>query len=148
VFKTHQIWRAFTVPPGMPDVVFMAHLEMCQILVFCTHSCSGLSTPNLVCFYNTSWHTQYGVYRVLWPEWQILECSTHPLCTLDVGVLTDCACFRHCCSGYCAHQVFTQNAVCNAFKQPMIGHARSTYSNILPVFSSVCIASEKNEVKA
>ena len=30
----------------------------------------------------------------------------------------------------------------------MIGHARSTYSNILPVFSSVCIASEKNEVKA
>ena len=29
VFETHQIWCAFTVPPGTPDIVFMAHLEKC-----------------------------------------------------------------------------------------------------------------------
>ena len=118
VFETHQIWCAFTVPPGTPDIVLLAH-----ILVFCTHSCSGLSTPNLVCFYSTSQHTQSGVYstpQVLCPEWPILECSTHPLwcvlytrcrsvnCTLFTRV-----CFRHC-SECCAHQVFTPNTVCNA----------------------------------
>ena len=52
------------------------------IIVSSTHSCSGLSTPDSVCFYSTSRHTQYGVHstpRVLCPEWQMLECSTHPL---------------------------------------------------------------------
>ena len=99
MFETHQIWCAYTVPPGTPDIVLLAHPEKrvyytTCILVFCTHSCSGLSTPNLVCFYSTSQHTQYGVYstpQVLCPEWQIVECCTHPLwCVLytDVGVLT------------------------------------------------------------
>ena len=158
VFETHQIWCAFTIPPGTPDIVLLAH-----ILVFCTHSCSGLSTPNLVCFYSTSQHTQSGVYstpQVLCPEWPILECSTHPLwcvlytrcrsvnCTLFTRVR-----FRHC-RECCAHQVFTPNTVCNALIKLAVFNyacdktnekgctffvhtAKCNDESILPVFSTV-----------
>ena len=132
-------------------------LQKCQILVFCTHSCSGLSTPNLVCFYNTSWHTQSGVYRILWPEWQILECSTHSLwCVLYTRCRSaNWLCMLQTLLQWILHTRYLHKMQCAMHlkitfkhKQPMIGHARSTYSNILPVFSSVCITSEKNEVKA
>ena len=114
----------------MPDVVFMAHLEKCQILVFCTHSCSGLSIPNLVCFYNTSWHTQFGVYRVLWPEWQILECSTHPLwCVL----YTRCRSANRLCMLQtllqwilCIPGIYTKCSVRNAFKN----HIQAQATNV------------------
>ena len=83
-----------------------------------------------MCFYSTSQHTQYGVYntpQVLCPEWQILECSAHPLwCVLYtrcIGVLTlfTRVCFRHS-SEYCAHQVFTPNTVCNALIKLAVFH--------------------------
>ena len=110
------------------------------------------------CCWHTSQHTQYGVYstpRVVHPEWQILECSTHPLLcvlyTLDVGVLIDCASDTAVDT---VHTRYLHKIQCTMhiqvqwYKQPMIGHACSTYSqnkctNILPVFSTMFVLQVK-----
>ena len=60
VFKTHQIWCAFTVPPGthgIPREVCLSH----HIMMSSTHSFSGISTSALVC-------TSFGVLSTVPPS--------------------------------------------------------------------------------
>ena len=142
VFETHQIWCAFTVPPSTPDMVFMAEVYLSRhIMVSSTHSCSGLSTPDLVCFYSTSRHTQYGVHstpRVLCPEWQMLECSTHPLWYV---LYTRCRAAHH--SPECALDTAVNTVHTRFYTKYSVQCTQKKLH-----YSNVCIASDKNEVEA
>ena len=98
MFETHPIWCAFTVPPGTPHMVLLAHLEKCVYYTtyWCflhTHSvvlahqiwCASTvppSTPNLVFITHLKYCVQNG------PYWSALHTHYGVCCTLDVGVLT------------------------------------------------------------
>ena len=79
VFEMRQIWCGFTAPPGILDMVFIAHLEKCVYhtkywcSVYTLMQC-GLSAPKL---YSTSQHTQYGVYST-----PLVRCPKHFYCSL------------------------------------------------------------------
>ena len=89
MFETHQIWCAYTVPPGTPDIVLLAHLE--KRVYYTTYWCSvhthavvlahqiwcGSTVPP-----STVYSTHNGRY------WSALHTHYGVCCTLDVEVLT------------------------------------------------------------
>ena len=78
---------AFTVPPGTPHMVLLAHLEKCvhHTTYWCfLHTHAVVLAHQIWCASTVAPSTpmQFGVYntpQVLCPEWQIVKCSTHPL---------------------------------------------------------------------
>ena len=90
VLETHQIWCAFTVPPGTPDVMFMAHHMMVSSThhtVVSAHQIWSASTvpqrtPDMVLIAHLEYCVQNG------RGWSALHTHYGVCCTLDVGLHT------------------------------------------------------------